>query len=170
VRVAHRLAPLGFGLLIHDAYRPWYVTKIFWDATPPEKHIFVADPSEGSRHNRGCAVDLTLYDLKTGRQVPMTGHYDEMSERSYPYYPGGSSLERWDRNLLRHAMEAEGFTVYEFEWWHFDFHGWQHYPILNLTFEQLSRRGTPPAASDSHSRPRVLPAGSAHGQKEPNTR
>ncbi|HEY6950772.1 MAG TPA: M15 family metallopeptidase, partial [Bacteroidota bacterium] len=88
------LKKLGFGLLIHDAYRPWYVTKMFWDATPDDKKIFVANPSQGSRHNRGCAVDLTLYDLKTGKQVEMTGGYDEMSERSYPSYPGGTSLER----------------------------------------------------------------------------
>lgn len=141
-RAARKLVPLGYGLLIHDAYRPWYVTKIFWDATPLDKRIFVADPSQGSRHNRGCAVDLTLYDLKTGRQVPMTGHYDEMTERSYPYFPGGTSLERWDRNLLRHTMESEGFTVSEFEWWHFDYQGWQHYPILNLTFEQLSPKAS----------------------------
>jgi CubicO group peptidase (beta-lactamase class C family)/D-alanyl-D-alanine dipeptidase len=146
-RVAHKLERQGYGLLIHDAYRPWYVTKIFWDATPPDKHRFVADPREGSRHNRGCAVDLTLYNLATGEPVPMTGHYDEMTERSYPFYPGGSSLERWDRNLLRRAMESEGFTVYEFEWWHFDYKDWRRYPILNLTFEQLSsdapRNSTP---------------------------
>ncbi len=133
---------LGYGLLIHDAYRPWYVTKIFWDATPDDKRIFVADPREGSRHNRGCAVDLSLYDLKTGEPVPMTGVYDEMSERSYPFYPGGTSLERWHRNLLRHAMEEAGFQVYEFEWWHFDYKDWRHYPILNLTFESLSVAGT----------------------------
>ncbi len=139
VRVAHFLERRGYGLLIHDAYRPWFVTKIFWDATPPKLRIFVADPREGSRHNRGCAVDLTLYELATGRPVPMTGHYDEMTERSYALYPGGSSLERWDRDLLRRAMEREGFTVYAFEWWHFDYKGWRYYPILNLTFEQLSR-------------------------------
>jgi D-alanyl-D-alanine dipeptidase/CubicO group peptidase (beta-lactamase class C family) len=144
VRAAHRLERKDYGLLIHDAYRPWYVTKIFWDATPADKHIFVADPSEGSRHNRGCAVDLTLYNLTTGRQVPMTGHYDEMTERSYPFYPGGTSLERWDRNLLRRAMESEGFTVYRFEWWHFDYKGWRHYPILNVTFEQLSHGSAAP--------------------------
>jgi D-alanyl-D-alanine dipeptidase/CubicO group peptidase (beta-lactamase class C family) len=138
-RVARKLERQGYGLLIHDAYRPWYVTKIFWDATPPDKHRFVADPAEGSRHNRGCAVDLTLYNLATGQQVPMTGHYDEMTERSYPFYPGGTSLQRWDRNLLRRAMESEGFTVYEFEWWHFDYRDWRRYPILNLTFEQLSQ-------------------------------
>ncbi len=141
-RVARKLQPLGYGLLIHDAYRPWYVTKIFWDATPQDKKIFVADPKEGSRHNRGCAVDLTLYDLKTGAELPMTGAYDEMSERSYAAYPGGTSLQRWDRTVLRNALESEGFTVYPYEWWHFDYKDWQQYPVLNLTFEQLSHPST----------------------------
>lgn len=137
-RAARRLNSLGYGLLVHDAYRPWYVTKMFWDGTPVDKHLFVADPSDGSRHNRGCAVDLTLYDLKTGQPVRMTGGYDELSDRSYPLYPGGTSLQRWHRDLLRHAMEAEGFTVYEAEWWHFDYRDWRKYRIQNLTFEQLA--------------------------------
>ena len=137
VRALRRLQSYGYGLLIHDDYRPWYVTKIFWDATPPEGKIFVADPSEGSRHNRGCAVDLTLYDLKSGKPVEMTGTYDEMSRRSFPDYPGGTSLQRWHRDLLRWAMESEGFTVYEHEWWHFDFKDWHAYPILNVPFERL---------------------------------
>jgi len=137
VRALHKLEPLGYGLLIHDAYRPWYVTKIFWDATPPEGKIFVADPKDGSRHNRGCAVDLTLYDLATGKPIEMPGTYDEMSPRSFPDYPGGTSLERWHRDLLRRAMESEGFTVYEHEWWHFDYKDWQKYPILNIKFEDL---------------------------------
>jgi serine beta-lactamase-like protein LACTB len=136
---AHRkLAAQGYGLLIFDGYRPWSVTKMFWEATPEKQRIFVADPSKGSRHNRGCAVDLTLYDLKTGKPVEMVGGYDEMSDRSYPQYPGGTSLQRWHRALLRHAMEAEGFTVYEAEWWHFDYKDWKHYPILNKTFEELA--------------------------------
>ncbi len=139
LRADRKLKALGYGLLIHDAYRPWYVTKIFWDATPDDKKIFVADPKDGSRHNRGCAVDMSLYDLKTGKPVSMTGVYDEMSERSYPFYPGGTSIEHWHRDILRHAMESEGFTVYEFEWWHFDYKDWRHYPILNITFEQLQR-------------------------------
>jgi D-alanyl-D-alanine dipeptidase len=137
VRALHKLQPLGYGLLIHDAYRPWYVTKIFWDATPPEGKIFVADPSQGSRHNRGCAVDLTLYDLATGKPIEMPGTYDEMSPRSFPDYPGGTSLQRWHRDLLRRAMESEGFTVYEHEWWHFDYKDWHEYPILNIKFEDL---------------------------------
>jgi len=137
LRVLHKLQPLGYGLLIHDGYRPWYVTKIFWDATPSEDHNFVADPQKGSRHNRGCAVDLTLYDLATGKPVEMPGLYDEMSPRSFPDFPGGTSLQRWHRDLLRRAMESGGFTVNEDEWWHFDYKDWKHYPILNVPFEKL---------------------------------
>jgi len=137
LRALHKLQPLGYGLLIHDAYRPWYVTKLFWDATPPEDHNFVADPQKGSRHNRGCAVDLTLYDLPTGEPIEMPGLYDEMSLRSFPNFPGGTSLQRWHRDLLRRAMESEGFTVNEDEWWHFDYKDWKDYPILNVPFENL---------------------------------
>lgn len=132
VRAQHKLKAMGYGLLIHDGYRPWYVTKMFWDGTPLDKHHFVADPSHGSRHNRGCAVDLTLYDLKTGQPAEMVGLYDEMSERSYPDYPGGTALARWHRRLLRRVMEDEGFTVDEFEWWHFDYKDWRKYPVLNV--------------------------------------
>ena len=135
---AHRhLVKQGYGLLIFDAYRPWYVTKIFWDATPPDKHDFVADPSKGSRHNRGCAVDLSMYDLKTGKEVEMPGVYDEMSERSYPTYKGGTNEQRASREVLRRAMEAQGFTVNEFEWWHFDYGDWPKYGIQNTRFEDL---------------------------------
>jgi D-alanyl-D-alanine dipeptidase len=137
VRANTRLHVLGYGLLIHDAYRPWYVTKVFWDATPDDKKVFVADPSKGSRHNRGCAVDLTLYDLKTKKPIEMVSTYDETTARAYPDYPGGASLQRWHRALLRAAMEAEGFTVYEAEWWHFDYKDWRKYLIGHLKFEQI---------------------------------
>ena len=133
----HHLQPYGYGLLIHDGYRPWYVTKIFWDATPEDGKIFVADPAQGSRHNRGCAVDLSLFDLKTDEPIEMTSLYDEMSPRAFPDYAGGTSLERWHRDLLRWAMESEGFTVYESEWWHFDYKDWREYAIGNVPFEKL---------------------------------
>ena len=137
---AHRaLRSKGYGLVIHDGYRPWYVTRMFWDGTPVDKHQFVADPSQGSRHNRGCAVDLTMYDLKSGEAVVMTGGYDEMSDRSYPDYPGGTSRQRALREILRNAMEREGFTVYEAEWWHFDYKDWRSYRIGNQRFEELGR-------------------------------
>ena len=137
VRASKELHARGYGLLVHDAYRPWYVTKMFWDATPDDKKIFVANPAEGSRHNRGCAVDLTLYDLKTGAAVKMPSGYDEMSPRAYADYPGGSAQERERRVLLRRAMEKEGFTVYPQEWWHFDYKDWKKYPIMNVRFEDL---------------------------------
>jgi len=116
---------------------------MFWDATPDASRGFVADPSKGSRHNRGCAVDLTLYELASGRPIEMVGGYDEFSTRSSPDYPGGTSLQRWHRELLRHAMEEQGFTVNEVEWWHFDFKDWSKYPILNRTFEQLGAADSP---------------------------
>ena len=137
VQASMKLHRFGYGLLVHDAYRPWYVTKVFWDATPDDKKVFVADPSKGSRHNRGCAVDLTLYELDTKRPVQMVSTYDETTARAYPDYPGGTSIQRWQRALLRAAMEGEGFTVYEAEWWHFDYKDWRKYRIGNLTFEQI---------------------------------
>lgn len=139
---AHRwLGERGYGLLIHDGYRPWYVTRMFWDATPEALRTFVADPTQGSRHNRGCAVDLTLYDLATGEPVEMPGGYDEFSPRSFPDYPGGTTRQRWHRALLREAMEAQGFAVYEAEWWHFDHQDWRRYRLENQRFEELAGGG-----------------------------
>jgi D-alanyl-D-alanine dipeptidase len=137
VRAHQRLQARGYGLLIHDAYRPWYVTRIFWDATPEEQKIFVANPADGSRHNRGCAVDLTLYEIATGQPVEMPSGYDELTERAYPDYPGGTAQQRQLRDLLRASMEAEGFSVYPEEWWHYDYQDWRRYPILNKTFEEI---------------------------------
>lgn len=137
VRANARLKKRGLGLLVHDAYRPWHVTKMFWDATPDDLKDFVANPANGSRHNRGCAVDITLYDLQTGEPIQMVAGYDEFSPRSFPQYPGGTSRQRWYRELLRRTMEAEGFTIYEYEWWHFDFKDWKKYRIGNVTFEEI---------------------------------
>jgi D-alanyl-D-alanine dipeptidase len=145
-RVEHSLESKGYGLLIHDGYRPWFVTKMFWDATPESAHVFVADPSQGSRHNRGSATDLTLYDLKTGKAVEMPGDYDEMSPRSFADYVGGTSRQRWLRALLRAEMEAQGFAVYPEEWWHFDYENWSDYAIGTETFSQLSGNASQPAA------------------------
>lgn len=137
VEVHRALGDRDLGLLIFDAYRPWRVTKMFWDATPDDMKDFVANPASGSRHNRGCALDLTLFDRKTGDPIPMVSGYDEFSQRSYPLYPGGTHRQRWYRGLLRRVMQQAGFSVYEFEWWHFDFQGWERYRIGNQTFEQI---------------------------------
>lgn len=144
--VHRELGRRGLGLLIFDAYRPWFVTKMFWEGTPEEirREGFVADPSRGSRHNRGAAVDLTLYRLETGEPLPMPSGYDEFTERARTDYEGGTAEERSNRVLLIEAMGRHGFTVLELEWWHYDFKGWQEYPILNQSFEELE--ATEPAA------------------------
>jgi len=137
LRVQQKLKPLGYGLLVHDGYRPWYVTRTFWECTPEDKKWLVANPASGSRHNRGAAVDLTLYDLATGAVIEMPSTYDESTQRAYAFYPGGTGLQRWHRALLRRVMEAEGFTVNPDEWWHFDYKDWRRYSIGNVAFDQI---------------------------------
>jgi len=137
VRAHRALAPDGYGVLVFDGYRPWSITKLFWEVTPRDKRAFVADPRKGSKHNRGCAVDMSLYDLTTGQEAAMPSAYDEMSVRAYPDYPGGTPEQRARRDLLRAAMEREGFTVEPNEWWHFNYKDWRQYPILDVAFSQL---------------------------------
>lgn len=138
---AHRwLKDKGYGIVVFDAYRPLSVQRIFWDITPPDKRMFVADPAVGSHHNRGCAVDVTLYDLKSGAQVEMPSAYDEMSERSYVTYAAGTAEQRRARDLLREAMERDGFFfVYPEEWWHYDYKDWRDYPVLDVAFDAIAR-------------------------------
>jgi zinc D-Ala-D-Ala dipeptidase len=139
VVAAHRwLKDRGYGILVYDAYRPWTITKLFWDITPADKKIFVADPAVGSKHNRGCAVDIGLFDLKTGREVDMPGAYDEMSERSFVTFTGGTADQRTHRDLLRKAMERDGyFFVYPEEWWHYDFKDSREYAVQDIAFSAI---------------------------------
>ena len=130
-RAHDRLRDAGYGLLVLDAYRPWQITRDMWDKYPLDR-AYLSDPLKGSRHNHGCALDITLYDLKTGKEVNMPSGYDEFTERAHPGYKGGTPEQRKARDLLRMAMEAEGFTVYQNEWWHFDYNGWEAYPLLNI--------------------------------------
>ena len=143
---AHRaLHEKGFGLLIFDAYRPWSITKLFWEVVPPEQRAFVADPAKGSKHNRGCAVDLSLYDLATGAEIEMPSAYDEMSERAYPAYTGGSATARAARETLRAAMGKEGFSVEPNEWWHFNYRDWASYAIADIPFSAIGAEAAPAA-------------------------
>lgn len=139
VRANTVLRQFGYVLLVHDAYRPWYVTKIFWEATPPAQKWLVADAAQGSKHNRGAAVDLTLFDLEAGRVVEMPSTYDEATVRARADYPGGTSVQRHHREILRRVMVREGFEVNPSEWWHFDYKDWKAYPLLNLRFEEIGR-------------------------------
>jgi zinc D-Ala-D-Ala dipeptidase len=140
LRVEARLRSLGLGLVVFDAYRPWHVTWAFWEATPPEHRMFVADPAKGSKHNRGCAVDVGLVSLRTGRLLPMPSGFDEFTPRAYADYPGGNARARSNRELLREVMAQEGFTMNPKEWWHFDHRDWERYPLENASFEALEGR------------------------------
>jgi D-alanyl-D-alanine dipeptidase len=139
VRVNRTLRAKGYGLLIFDGYRPWSVTKFFWDIASEKqrKAGFVANPSPGSKHNRGCSADLSLYDLANGKEVTMPSLYDEFSLRAYSDYTGGSRRSRQLRYILRSAMEREGFRVANNEWWHFDYRDWPKYPVMNVPFDSL---------------------------------
>jgi D-alanyl-D-alanine dipeptidase len=140
LRVHKKLKKQGLGLVIFDGYRPWEITKLFWEVTSEDKRKFVANPAKGSKHNRGCAVDLSIYDLKTGKLLPMPSEYDEFTERASPEYKGGTETERANRDLLRRLMEEEGFTVNANEWWHFDYKDWEKYAIYDISFAEASAK------------------------------
>ena len=140
VRVHKLLKKEGLGIVVYDGYRPWSITKLFWEVVPEDKRKFVADPAKGSKHNRGCAIDLSIYNLKTGRAVPMPSAYDEFTERASPDYKGGSDEERANREKLRQLMEAAGFTVNPNEWWHFDLVGWERYAIYDIAFSEVGKK------------------------------
>jgi D-alanyl-D-alanine dipeptidase len=137
VRAHRKLREQGCGLIVFDGYRPWSVTRLFWELTPPAQRDFVADPAKGSKHNRGCAVDVSLYDLASGQPLEMPSGYDDFSERAAPDYAGGSAEARRNRDRLRRVMEAHHFRVEPNEWWHFNHRDWRQYPILDVSFETI---------------------------------
>ncbi|MCX6220234.1 MAG: M15 family metallopeptidase [Bacteroidia bacterium] len=134
-KVQQELKGNGIGLKIYDAYRPYAVTIKFFEVYPDT--TFVASPKTGSRHNRGCAVDLTLIDLKSGKELEMPTAFDDFTEKAMHNYMNLSQKALQDRKLLRNIMSKYGFIPYESEWWHYDFKGWKNYPIMDLSFDEL---------------------------------
>jgi len=137
VRIHQNLKKQNLGLVIFDGYRPLSATKLFWEVTPPSKKKFVANPKNGSRHNRGCAVDLGLFDLQTKENLEMPSGYDDFTERAAINYAGGTEQQRKNRSILRQAMEADGFKVYSAEWWHYDFQNCPESRILDIPFSEI---------------------------------
>jgi D-alanyl-D-alanine dipeptidase len=131
VRIHRGLKPKGFGLVVHDAFHPWWITRLVWDAAPPELRRFLDDPARGSGYNRGTTVDVGLYRLADGRAVEMPSLYAEVSLRAYKDFPGGTSEERWHRDLLVEAIEAEDFTVAATQWWRCEFADGDRFPVLD---------------------------------------
>jgi zinc D-Ala-D-Ala dipeptidase len=139
VKVHKKLNMRGLGIVIFDGYRPWSITKLFWEVTSEDKRKFVANPEKGSKHNRGCAVDLSIFDLKTGELIEMPSGYDEFTERASPDYTGGTEKQRANRDMLRKLMENAGFTINPNEWWHFDYKDWEKYAIYDIPFDDAAK-------------------------------
>lgn len=125
----------GLGLKIYDAYRPYAITVKFYEIA--KDTTFVADPRKGSRHNRGCAIDLTLLYLKTGKELDMPTGYDDFTAKAAANYTGLSPQKLHTRSLLRAIMEKHGFAIYPSEWWHYDFKGWEKFELLDVPFALL---------------------------------
>ncbi len=118
----------GLRLKIYDGYRPLSVQKKMWEIVPDER--YVANPAKGSKHNRGCAVDVTLVD-SLGIELDMGTQYDDFTEKSHINYRALPSSVLRNRMILQEAMKKFGFLPLETEWWHFDFKDWKKYPVLD---------------------------------------
>src|SRR5690606_6338301 len=129
------LAKRGFGLRVFDGYRPYAVTEKMWERY--RNPDYVADPKFGSRHNRGCAVDVTLVSLATGKAVAMPTGYDEFSEKAAADFADLPEEIIENRTLLVATMSRHGFEVLSSEWWHFDFRGWEKFELMDIPLDEL---------------------------------
>lgn len=135
-KVQTRAEAAGYGLLIFDAYRPWRITKAMWDETPPESREFVANPATGSRHNRGCSIDLTLH--KNGVEVSMPSPYDDFTPAAYRSNTAAPPEALAASRMLEEWMVAAGFVPLPNEWWHYDWREWRRYPIMDVPLEDVT--------------------------------
>ena len=134
-KIQKELNKKGYGLKIFDGYRPYATTVEFYKKASDKN--FVANPAKGSKHNRGCAVDLTIINLKTRKELMMATSYDSFSAAAAANYEPVSKEVRTNRNFLITTMKKYGLNVLENEWWHYDFVGWQQYNLMDIPFEKL---------------------------------
>lgn len=135
LKIQQALKEKGLELKIFDGYRPYDITVFMWGATELKK--YVANPKEGSRHNRGCAVDLTIIDSKTGEELEMPTLYDDFTQKANHNYNKLSKTALKNRELLKSLMTKHGFSIMQAEWWHYDFKGWKNYELMNISFDDL---------------------------------
>lgn len=133
--IQKELEKRGLGLLIWDAFRPLPAQKKLWEICPDEK--YVSNPAKGGRHTRGTAIDLTLVDSK-GNLLEMPTGFDDLSKKAWSDNNECSFEAKKNRALLKEVMEKHGFKQLPTEWWHFDYNGWQDYPVLDVDFDALN--------------------------------
>ncbi len=134
-KVQDSLSKHNIGLIVFDAYRPYSATVKFYEIVKDTR--FVADPKVGSKHNRGCAIDVSLYDLSTGKELAMPTPFDDFSAKANATYPELPGDVLQNRALLAGVMQAFGFLIYPDEWWHFDYQDWENYPLMDIPLEEL---------------------------------
>lgn len=137
-RAQEEFKKLGFGIIMYDAYRPYKATVKFYELY--HDTTYVASPYRGSRHNRGCALDMSIIDLKTKKEVKMPTEFDSFKKEAWPSTPIADPVARKNRELIIKVMKNNGFKVNSSEWWHFDFIGWQKYEVMDIDFEELEVR------------------------------
>ncbi len=130
-------AVYGVGIKVFDAYRPYSATVKFYEVY--KDTTYVASPYKGSRHNRGCAIDMTLVDLKTGKDLKMPTEFDSFKKEAWPSTIVKDAEVKKNRDLIISVMAKHGFKVNSSEWWHFDFIGWQKFDVLDIDFEELEK-------------------------------
>jgi len=135
LKIQNILALQGLGIKVYDAYRPYAGTLYFYKVYPDT--TFVAAPWKGSIHNRGCAVDLTIINLSTGEELVMPTPFDDFSKMAAHTYTDLDSTKLANRALLLKVMTENGFTSYEFEWWHYNIKGRDKFKLMDISFEDL---------------------------------
>jgi len=123
--------PSGLGIKIFDAYRPRAIQYLMFEIFPDP--VYVADPSSGSVHNRGGAIDLSIVDLSTGKELLMPTEFDWFGEEASHTYSNLPAEAIANRSLLLNMMtNVGGFSKYDSEWWHYSYPGSSSYPLLDF--------------------------------------
>lgn len=136
-KIQKELNQKKLGLKIFDSYRPYEATVLFYEKV--KDTLYVASAWNGSRHNRGCAVDLTIISSKTGKEIKMPTGFDNFTEKAHSDYSDLPNDVIENRKLLIEIMSKHGFTNYSAEWWHYDFNGWKNYNLMDLSFDELEK-------------------------------
>ncbi|MDX1624819.1 MAG: M15 family metallopeptidase [Gemmatimonadota bacterium] len=131
-----RLRAQGYRLVVWDCYRPRSVQYAMWEIKPDP--TYVADPEEGSRHNRGAAVDVGLATIE-GEPVPLPTDHDDFTPKAHRDATDLPPEAIANRERLEAAMRAEGWSGLESEWWHFDAPGWKRYPLRDVPLTEAGR-------------------------------
>lgn len=123
---------LGYKIKLFDCYRPLSIQKKMWQIVSDPK--YVADPSKGSIHNRGCAVDITLVD-SNGNELDMGTPFDFFGEAASHNYEFVSEKVKQNRKLLKEIMQKHQFQSFDSEWWHYNLVDGKHEKLANFKWK-----------------------------------